>query len=290
VKGILLAGGSGTRLRPLTQAISKHLLPVYSKPMIYYPLSTLMLAGVREVLLVTTPRDVGGYQALLGDGSHLGITISYAIQPLPNGLAGGLLLAEEYASGDQVALILGDNIFHGAGVGDALKTFAEHGGATIFSKQVRDASRYGVVEVDQNNKAISIEEKPTKPKSTLAITGLYFFDNSVFDRAKKVTPSRRGELEITDVQTSYLESGDLQVRELPRGTTWMDTGTISSLAEASEYIRGIEDRHGYLVSCPEEVAWRSGWIGDADLAALQAYSEANEYGEYLRKLLTRGTS
>ena len=283
-----MAGGSGSRLQPLTTVVSKHLLPVYSKPMVYYALSSLMLAGIREVVVVTTPKDLSQYESLLGDGSRLGMNLRFQVQPQPKGITHGLLLAEDFIAGDQVALILGDNIFHGAGVGEALRDYQHQEGATIFASKVRDPSRYGVVEIDDNSKAISIEEKPGRPKSALAVTGLYFFDNTVFDRAKTIVPSGRGELEITDVHLSYLESEDLEVRLLPRGTTWMDTGTIASLAEASDFIRGLEQRHGALVSCPEEIAWRNGWIADEDLIRQASAPGMSEYKTYLLGLASGG--
>jgi len=287
MKGILLAGGSGTRLQPLTNVVSKQLLPVYSKPMIYYPLSTLMLAGIREIIIITTPGDLGQYQNLLGDGSSLGLELSYQVQIEPKGITHGVMLAEKFIAGDQVALILGDNIFHGAGVGEALRDYQHQKGATVFATRVRDPSRYGVIEIGEDSEPISIEEKPIHPKSTFAVTGLYFFDNTVFDRSKNVAPSGRGELEITDVHRSYLKSGTLEVRRLPRGTTWMDTGTIASLAEASDFIKGLESRHGVLVSCPEEIAWRNGWISDDALFRQAASPGDNEYKSYLLGLLTQ---
>jgi len=285
MKGILLAGGTGSRLHPLTRAVSKQLLPVYNKPMIYYPLSTLMLAGIREILIVTTARDQHQFKDLLGNGKHLGLSIEYVIQDEPRGIAHALLLGEEFAAGGNVALILGDNIFYGAGVGDSLRGYASKSGATVFAQRVTDPSRYGVIELDVDGNPVSIQEKPTSPKSDLAVTGLYFFDNTAFDRARAVAPSSRGELEVTDLNLSYLASGDLQVVSLPRGTAWLDTGTVESLAQASEFVKVVESRQGFMIACPEEIAWKYGYLNNTDLAALAASYGKGDYGAYLNRLL-----
>ena len=285
MKGILLAGGTGSRPHPLTRAVSKQLLPVYNKPMIYYPLSTLMLAGIREILIVTTARDQHQFKDLLGNGKHLGLSIEYVIQDEPRGIAHALLLGEEFAAGGNVALILGDNIFYGAGVGDSLRGYASKSGATVFAQRVTDPSRYGVIELDVDGNPVSIQEKPTSPKSDLAVTGLYFFDNTAFDRARAVAPSSRGELEVTDLNLSYLASGDLQVVSLPRGTAWLDTGTVESLAQASEFVKVVESRQGFMIACPEEIAWKYGYLNNTDLAALAASYGKGDYGAYLNRLL-----
>ena len=282
-KGIILAGGSGTRLHPITQAVSKQLLPVYDKPMIYYPLSTLMLAGIREVLVITTPHDQAAFQRLLGDGSAWGIEIQYAIQPSPDGLAQAFLIGSEFLAGAPAALVLGDNLFHGdsqLGSGIAPAT-----GATVFAYPVRDPERYGVVEFDESGKVLSIEEKPECPKSRYAITGLYFYDDSVVERARNVVPSSRGELEITDLNRQYLEEGLLQVELMGRGMAWLDTGTSDSLHEAASYIRTLEHRQSLKVGCPEEVAWRMGWISAHQLAELAQPLRKSGYGDYLLQLL-----
>jgi len=285
MKGILLAGGTGSRLHPLTRAVSKQLLPVYNKPMIYYPLSTLMLAGIREVLIVTTARDQHQFEDLLGTGEHLGLSIQYVIQDEPRGIAHGLLLGEEFAEGGNVALILGDNIFYGAGVGDSLRGYANKTGATVFAQRVTDPSRYGVIELEANGNPISIQEKPKSPKSDLAVTGLYFFDNTAFERAKALEPSARGELEVTDLNLSYLASGELKVLSLPRGTAWLDTGTVESLAQAAEFVKVVESRQGFMIACPEEIAWKYGYLNNTDLAALAASHGSGDYGAYLKRLL-----
>jgi len=285
MKGILLAGGTGSRLHPLTRAVSKQLLPVYNKPMIYYPLSTLMLAGIREILIVTTARDQHQFKDLLGNGKHLGLSIEYVIQDEPRGIAHALLLGEEFAAGGNVALILGDNIFYGAGVGDSLRGYASKSGATVFAQRVTDPSRYGVIELDVDGNPVSIQEKPTSPKSDLAVTGLYFFDNTAFDRARAVAPSSRGELEVTDLNLSYLASGDLQVVSLPRGTAWLDTGTVESLAQASEFVKVVESRQGFMIACPEEIAWKYGYLNNTDLAALAASYGKGDYSAYLYRIL-----
>ena len=285
MKGILLAGGTGSRLHPLTKAISKQLLPVYNKPMIYYPLSTLMLSGIREILIVTTARDQHQFIDLLGSGEHLGLRIEYVIQDEPKGIAHALLLGEDFADGDNVALILGDNIFYGAGVGISLKSYAAKTGATVFAQKVTDPSRYGVIEVDDSGNPIALEEKPMKPKTDLAVTGLYFFDNSAFSRIKTLKPSSRGELEVTDLNLSYLKSGSLNVYRLPRGTAWLDTGTVESLAQASEFVKVVESRQGLMIGCPEEIAWKLGYLNDKELEVLAASYGTGDYSAYLVKIL-----
>jgi glucose-1-phosphate thymidylyltransferase len=284
-KAIILAGGSGTRLHPLTLVTSKQLLPIYDKPMIYYPLSTLMLAGISDVLIITTPADQKNFVALLGDGANLGININYAVQPQPNGLAEAFLIGRSFIGSSPVALILGDNIFFGHGLGTALEaTAAREQGATVFAYPVKDPGRYGVVDCHSNGQAISIEEKPSNPKSNLAVTGLYFYDNSVIDIASSLTPSHRGELEITDVNRTYLSRGDLNVRILGRGIAWLDTGTFNSLLQASNFIRTIEERQGLKIACLEEIAYRKGFI-DAERLERIANQMNNDYGEYLLGLI-----
>ncbi len=285
MKGIILAGGSGTRLYPLTIAVSKQLMPVYDKPMIYYPLSTLMLAGIREILIITTPEDQPGFKKLLGDGSAIGCRFEYVVQPSPDGLAQAFILGADFIGNSPVALILGDNIFYGAGMGTFLQTKTNPNGAVVFAYQVHDPERYGVVEFDKNFRALSIEEKPTQPKSNYAVPGLYFYDNDVVAIAKSIKPSPRGELEITDVNKTYLEQGRLEVGVLRRGTAWLDTGTFDSLIEAGEFINVIEKRQGMKIGCIEEIAYRNGWINDSQMQALADKYFKSGYGVYLKKLI-----
>jgi glucose-1-phosphate thymidylyltransferase len=286
LKGIILAGGTGSRLHPLTRAVSKQLVPVYNKPMVYYPLSTLMLSGVRSILVITTPHEQDGFRRLLGDGSELGIHIEYASQPNPDGLPQAFLIGREFIGGNRVVLALGDNIFYGAHFSDYLRdAAARETGATVFGYQVRDPERYGVIELDRNGRAISLEEKPAKPKSVYAVTGLYFYDNQVIDMAAGLRPSARGELEITDINRMYLERGQLHVEKLARGIAWLDTGTHESLIQAGNYIHAIEERQGLMVACLEEIAYRMGYIQAADLARLARAMETSAYGQYLLQLL-----
>jgi glucose-1-phosphate thymidylyltransferase len=286
LKGIILAGGSGSRLHPLTRAVSKQLVPIYNKPMVYYPLSTLMLSGIRDVLVITTPHEQDGFRRLFADGSAIGLRISYAAQPSPDGLAQAFIIGREFVGADRVTLALGDNIFYGAHFSDYLRSAAaRETGATVFGYQVRDPERYGVVEFDENGRAVSLEEKPAKPKSTYAVTGLYFFDNAVLDIAASLKPSARGELEITDVNRAYLERGDLKVEKLGRGIAWLDTGTHDSLMQASNFIHAIEERQGLMVACLEEIAYRMGYINAADVTRLADGMGSSAYGQYLLRIL-----
>ncbi len=286
MRGIILAGGSGSRLWPITKGISKQLMPIYDKPMIYYPLSTLMLAGIREILVICTPEYRDQFFALLGDGKQLGIRIDYAIQESPDGLAQAFLIGEEFIGEEDVALVLGDNIFHGESLGRSLAVHADLEGAVIFAYHVSNPEAYGVVEFDKAKNAVSIEEKPLIPKSNYAVPGLYFFDNDVVRVAKTITPSARGELEISSVNQAYLDAGKLRVQVLDRGTAWLDTGTFESMMQASEYVRVIEDRQGFKIGCIEEVAWRAGWISDAQLELIAESLQKSGYGVYLRGLLS----
>jgi glucose-1-phosphate thymidylyltransferase len=287
MKGIVLAGGSGTRLYPMTQVVSKQLLPVYDKPMVYYPLSTLMMAGVRDILLISTPQDTPRFEALLGDGRKWGLRFSYAVQARPEGIAQAFLVGREFIGGERVALVLGDNIFHGHDLGELLQRAAgRERGATVFAYPVKSAERYGVVEFDARGKALGIEEKPARPKSRYAVTGVYFYDNRVVEIASRLKPSARGELEISDVNRAYLERGELEVVPLGRGMAWLDTGTHEALLEAAHFIETLERRQGLKVACPEEIAYRMGFIDAAQLEALARPLEKSGYGEYLRRVLT----
>ena len=287
MKGIILAGGSGTRLHPLTLATSKQMMPVYDKPMIYYPLSTLMLAGINEILIISTPHDLPNFEKLLGDGSSLGCKFSYAVQPEPNGLAQAFVIGEEFIGKDKVALVLGDNIFYGDGMAKLLQQSANPDGGVVFAYQVSDPERYGVVEFDKDNNAISIEEKPVQPKSDYAVPGLYFYDNDVVEIAKNIKPSPRGEYEITDVNKVYLESGRLKVGVLSRGTAWLDTGTFASLMQAGQFVQIIEERQGLKIGCIEEIAYRMGYINADQLREIARPLVKSGYGEYLLKLSSK---
>jgi glucose-1-phosphate thymidylyltransferase len=285
MKGIILAGGTGSRLHPITLAVSKQLMPVYDKPMIYYPLSTLMLAGIRDILVITTPHDAPGFHRLLGDGSRFGITLSFAEQPSPDGLAQAFTIGADHIGDDRVALILGDNLFYGTGLGARLRRFEDLSGAAVFGYRVSDPTAYGVVEFDSDFRAISLEEKPEHPRSPYAVPGLYFYDASVVERARLLKPSARGELEITDLNRMYLDEGALHVEVLPRGSAWLDTGTVSDLSDAAGYVRAVEARQGLKIGAPEEVAWRNGWLSDQELETLAKPLCKSGYGTYLLSLL-----
>ena len=285
MKGIILAGGSGTRLWPITQAISKQLMPIYDKPMIYYPLTTLMQAGIRDILIITTPDDQAGFQRLLGDGSQWGITLEYAVQPNPDGLAQAFIIGEQFIGNDKVALVLGDNIFHGERLDESLQECTNPDGGTVFAYKVSDPERYGVVEFDEQNQAISIEEKPAEPKSNFAVVGLYFYDNDVVEIAKNVEPSDRGELEITSINAEYLRRGKLQVQTLDNGDVWLDTGTIDSLTDASDFVRVIQKRTGRIIGSPEKTAFKNGWISREQLDTLAEPLKKSGYSNYFTRLL-----
>lgn len=285
MRGIILAGGTGSRLHPITLGASKQLMPVYDKPMIYFPLSTLMTAGIREILIITTEHDAEQFQRLLGDGSQFGVQFSWATQPSPDGLAQAFTIGAEHIGDESVALVLGDNIFYGTGLGSQLRRFDNIDGAAVFGYQVADPSAYGVVEFDESGRAISLEEKPEQPKSDFAVPGLYFYDNSVVERARSLKPSARGELEITDLNLQYLAEGKLHVEVLPRGTAWLDTGTFDDLADATAFVRTVEKRQGLKIACPEEIAWRHGWLSDEELLILAKPLAKSGYGIYLQRLV-----
>jgi glucose-1-phosphate thymidylyltransferase len=285
MKGIILAGGSGTRLYPITKGISKQLMPIYDKPMVYYPLSTLMMAGIKDILIITTPEDSEAFQRLLGDGSQLGCTFQYAVQPKPEGLAQAFIIGEEFIGNDSVALVLGDNIFYGHGFGNSLKRCVNPDGGIVFAYQVSDPERYGVIEFDENRQAVSIEEKPREPKSNFAVVGLYFYDNDVVEIAKSIQPSERGELEITAVNEAYLHRGKLKVQTMGRGSAWLDTGTFESMNSASQFVEVIEKRTGFKIGCIEEVAYQEGFITDGQLRELAEPLHKSGYGHYLLNLL-----
>ena len=288
MKGIILAGGSGTRLHPLTLGTSKQLMPVYDKPMIYYPLTTLMLAGINEILIITTPHDAAGFERLLGDGSQFGIKITYAQQAVPNGLAQAFVIGADFIGDDKVALVLGDNLFYGPGMGSRLSRLTDIKGGAVFAYRVSNPSAYGVVEFDRDNRAVSLEEKPAAPRSHYAVPGLYFYDNTVVQIAKDLEPSARGEYEITDVNKVYLDWGDLAVEVLPRGTAWLDTGTFDDLSDAAVFIRTVQDRQGMKIGCPEEVGWRKGFLTDEELREVALPLVKSGYGEYLLDLIEQG--
>ncbi|HET8928926.1 MAG TPA: glucose-1-phosphate thymidylyltransferase RfbA [Microbacterium sp.] len=288
MKGIILAGGSGTRLHPITHGISKQLIPVYDKPMVYYPLSTLMLAGIRDILVITTPHDAAQFERLLGDGSQFGITLTFAQQPSPDGLAQAFTIGADFIGGDKVALVLGDNLLYGPGLGDQLKRYAQVDGGAVFAYWVADPQSYGVVEFDASGHAISLEEKPAAPRSNYAVPGLYFYDNDVVEIARGLTPSARGEYEITDVNRAYLERGRLAVEVLPRGTAWLDTGTFDQMTDAAEYVRTMQRRTGLSIGVPEEVAWRQGHLSDDELRTRAEPLMKSGYGRYLLDVLARG--
>lgn len=288
MRGIILAGGTGSRLHPITRGISKQLVPVYDKPMIYYPLSTLILAGIRDILVITTPQDADQFERLLSDGSQFGVSITYKTQPSPDGLAQAFILGEDHIGSDSVALVLGDNIFYGQGMGTRLRQYADLEGGVVFGYWVDDPSAYGVVEFDADGRVVSLAEKPESPRSNYAVPGLYFYDNDVIDIAKNLSPSPRGELEITDVNLAYLRRGELKVELLPRGTAWLDTGTFDSLSEATDFIRTVEKRQGLSIGCPEEVAWRMGFLTDDELRGRAEPLVKSGYGQYLLKALEQG--